>query len=244
MPAAKLPALLKIAARVRIDSGELLERAACGEDEVTFTGAVLVTVRGVAQHAAAPESPELAAALAGKPVAPRPGAAALASRSMAPGSRGAGCALVLAAGGAVAGGASCCACSSTWRPLGSPGQRMAAVAALAALFLFLLVLELPLMSGLLRYGRHLKCACASLPGRRSRLSDRYFQSRLKSDMAERSHGIHQIRHLSELGRQLTRAVFELLLTTAGIVWLDPRSAPWAIAPRYLRPGAAARRTTR
>jgi len=61
-----------------------------------------------------------------------------------------------------------------------------------------------------------------------RLGDRYFQSRLKSDMADRSHGIHLIRRLPELGGQLLRYVFEIAFTTAGIVWLDPASAPLAV----------------
>jgi ATP-binding cassette subfamily B protein len=79
---------------------------------------------------------------------------------------------------------------------------MAAVAALGALLLFLLALELPLMSGLLRYGRHLEMRLRqAFLEKIPRLSDRYFQSRLKSDMAQRSHVIHQIRHLPELGSQ-------------------------------------------
>jgi len=52
--------------------------------------------------------------------------------------------------------------------------------------------------------------------------------RLKSDMAERSHSIHLIRRLPELGGQLLRSTFELAFTTAGIIWLDPASAPLAL----------------
>ncbi len=47
-------------------------------------------------------------------------------------------------------------------------------------------------------------------------------------MAQRSHTVHQVRQLPELGGELARAVWGLLLTTAGIVWLDPPSAPWAL----------------
>jgi ATP-binding cassette subfamily B protein len=61
-----------------------------------------------------------------------------------------------------------------------------------------------------------------------RLGDRYFHSRLTSDMAERSHLVHTLRLLPELGGQVIRLSWEILLTTAGIVWLDPASAPIAL----------------
>src|SRR5262249_50883783 len=60
-----------------------------------------------------------------------------------------------------------------------------------------------------------------------RLNDRYFQSRPTSDMAARSHSIHQVRLLPDLGGQLVLLLCELALMTAGIAWLDPRSAPVA-----------------
>ncbi len=49
-----------------------------------------------------------------------------------------------------------------------------------------------------------------------------------SDMAERSHAVHQIRQLPELGGELVRVASALVLTAAGIVWLDPAGAPWAL----------------
>ena len=48
-------------------------------------------------------------------------------------------------------------------------------------------------------------------------------------MAERSHSVHRLRHLPELAEGVSRAVLELLMTTAGIIWLDPRGAPLVIA---------------
>jgi ATP-binding cassette subfamily B protein len=60
-----------------------------------------------------------------------------------------------------------------------------------------------------------------------RLNDRYFQSRPTSDMAERSHSLHQVRLLPDLGGQLLRLLCELALMTAGIAWLDLPSAPVA-----------------
>ena len=47
-------------------------------------------------------------------------------------------------------------------------------------------------------------------------------------MAERSHSIHLIRRLPELGGQLLRYSFEIVFTTAGIIWIDPASAPIAL----------------
>lgn len=108
-------------------------------------------------------------------------------------------------------------------------QRLGAVAAIALLAFTLLLLDLPVTHGLLRVGRRLEMRLRmaflrKLPA----LGDRYFSSRLSSDMAERSHAIHQMRSVSPLIGEGLRAVFELVLVTAGIVWLDPGSAPWAI----------------
>src|ERR1043166_4665935 len=61
-----------------------------------------------------------------------------------------------------------------------------------------------------------------------RLGDRYFQSRLISDMAERSHSVQALRRLPELGGRLGRLSFELTLTTAGLAWLDPAGAVVAV----------------
>ena len=47
-------------------------------------------------------------------------------------------------------------------------------------------------------------------------------------MAERSHSLHQVRNTGTLVGSLLGVVFELLFVTAGIAWLDPPSAPWAI----------------
>src|SRR5262249_3055490 len=57
-----------------------------------------------------------------------------------------------------------------------------------------------------------------------RLGDRYFQSRPTSDMAERSHSVHRLRLLPDLGGQILHRVAEMLMTTAGLVWLDPAEA--------------------
>lgn len=116
------------------------------------------------------------------------------------------------------------------RDLGLAGQRAAAMSALLALLVLLLLLEFRIASGLLRFGRHLESRFRiAFLERIPRLSDRYFQSRLISDMAERSHSINELRPVPELAASLLRALFELLLTTAGIIWLDPSATPLAVA---------------
>jgi len=107
--------------------------------------------------------------------------------------------------------------------------RLGVMLALIAFSLGLLLLEIPLTGGLLRMGRHLEIRLRQAFLRKiPHLGDRYFQSRLKSDMAERSHSIHLIRRLPDLGGQLLRYAFEIVFTTAGIIWLDPLSAPIAV----------------
>lgn len=116
------------------------------------------------------------------------------------------------------------------RELNLTTQRLAAIGGLCLFGLGLLLLELPLAGGLLRMGRHLETRLRiAFLEKIPRLADRYFQSRLVSDMAERSHMVHWVRLLPYLGGSLLRSVFELALTVAGIIWLDPRSAPLALA---------------
>jgi ATP-binding cassette subfamily B protein len=69
-----------------------------------------------------------------------------------------------------------------------------------------------------------------------RLGDRYLQSRLTSDMAERSHSIHLLRSLPWIGVGLLTAAGTLILTALGIAWLDPASAPLAVLSAALAVG--------
>jgi ABC-type transport system involved in cytochrome bd biosynthesis fused ATPase/permease subunit len=113
--------------------------------------------------------------------------------------------------------------------LGLPSQRAAAMASLVGMLALGTLIELPLSAGALRLGRMLDLGLrmaflAKLP----RLDDRYFRSRLLSDMAERGHSLHQIRALPVLGERLLTASAQLLLTVVGIAWLQPASAPLAL----------------
>ncbi len=113
--------------------------------------------------------------------------------------------------------------------LGAPAERMALIGAVVGFLAALLMLEFPIASGLLGIGRRLEARLRiAFQEKIPRLGDRYFHSRLNSDMAGRYHQIHQIRLLPSLGGQFVRSTFELLLTGAGVIWLDPRGAPLVI----------------
>jgi ATP-binding cassette subfamily B protein len=60
-----------------------------------------------------------------------------------------------------------------------------------------------------------------------RLDDRYFRSRLLSDMAERGHSLFMLRGLPMLGVRLLGSAAQLIMTVGGIAWLEPSSLPLA-----------------
>ncbi len=213
------------------------------KDELQLKGAVLLQVRGRLHKSSldvklsspdVPISPEIAAALSEKPA--RPGFELLrllrADGVLSP--------LLLlftsllAAGGVILEAILFRGLFDLGRELGLSGQRLAAVGALLLFLLVLLFLEFPVITSLLRMGRRLETRLRqAFLEKIPRLSDRYFQSRLMSDMTERSHMIHRIRHLPELGGQLVRSMFELILTAIGIAWLDPAIAPLAALAAFV-----------
>ena len=109
-------------------------------------------------------------------------------------------------------------------------SRLIATGVLFALVLLLFALELPLTTIEQRIGRRLETRLRILLLEKiPRLSDRYFHSRLTSDMAMRAHGLRALRTLPTLAVNILRLTFQLLLTALGVIILDPVSAPWAIA---------------
>jgi len=113
--------------------------------------------------------------------------------------------------------------------LGLSGQRFGAVTALVVFAVFLVLLEIPIAVSELRLGRRLEARLrAAFQTKIPLLGDRYFHSRLTSDMAERHHSVHNLRVLPSLGALVVRYFFELILTVAAIIWLEPTSAPLAI----------------
>jgi ABC-type transport system involved in cytochrome bd biosynthesis fused ATPase/permease subunit len=113
--------------------------------------------------------------------------------------------------------------------LGLPSQRASAIAGVLGVLVLGLLVELPLIAGALRLGRmlDLRLRLAFLT-KIPRLDDRYFRSRLLSDMAERGHSLHLIRGLPQLGVRMLAASAQLVFTVAGIAWLQPASAPLAL----------------
>jgi ABC-type bacteriocin/lantibiotic exporter with double-glycine peptidase domain len=189
------------------------------EGQLVMRGAVLVRALGTSPTDA-PTSPELLAALQ-QPSA-RPGRELFrllrADGIFTPALIGV--ALALAAAGVIVE-------AVLFRSLlGAARELLAAAVVFSVALLFL---DIPLAASLLRLGRRLEIRLrVAFLEKLPRLGDRYFQSRPRSDMAERSHSIHLIRRLPEMGGQLLRYVFEIVFTAAGIIWLDPASAPIAI----------------
>jgi ABC-type bacteriocin/lantibiotic exporter with double-glycine peptidase domain len=109
-------------------------------------------------------------------------------------------------------------------------QRLAAIGAVLVFAILLLVLQVPIATESLRLGRRLELQLRiSLLRKMPRLADRYFQSRPISDMADRGHGLHMTRQLPGLAVQLMQGVFELLLTLAGIILINPSGSGLAVA---------------
>src|SRR6266851_5618863 len=201
------------------------------ESQLLLRGAVLVRALGKATRSehAPPTSPELVAALSQPPAQPGRELLRLLSKDGFFTPSAITAALALASGAVIIEAMLFRGLLDVNRQLGFAGERLGAIAALIVFSLALLLLELPLTGSLLRLGRRLEIRLRLAFLRKiPRLGDRYFQSRLKSDMAERSHSIHLIRRLPELGGQLLRYIFEIVFTTAGIIWIDPASAPIAV----------------
>jgi ATP-binding cassette subfamily B protein len=124
-----------------------------------------------------------------------------------------------------------------WGLLNLPSQRLGAMAILILFALALVLIQAPIIANFFRFGRRLELRLrmaflAKIP----RLGDRYFQSRPVSDMAQRSHAVHQLRTLPDYAGHFLRAIFEMLLTVAGIAWLDPAAGPLAFTAAILAVG--------
>jgi len=113
--------------------------------------------------------------------------------------------------------------------LGLVSQRIWAALILLAFLIAPLLLEFPVSSSILRMGRRLETRLrVAFLEKIPRLGDKYFRSRLTSDMMQRAHDLRQLRMLPNLGFNMLRTLFQLILTTIGVIWLDPLSAPLAI----------------
>jgi ATP-binding cassette subfamily B protein len=207
-----------------------------GEEQVLVRGAVLVRIRGryvsesTLDEGPKPLSPELAAARS------QPASRPIHTLFRLLGGHGWLFFVLLAAGLGLA--AICGVLEAVLfrgvidvgRDLGLVAQRLDAVGFLLGFVALVLILEMRVAGALLRLGRRLEARLRmAFFEKIPRLNDRYFQSRPTSDMAERSHTIHQIRLLPRFSGQFIRAALTLLATAAAIAWVDPASAALAFA---------------
>lgn len=212
------------------------------QEQLLLRGAVLVRVKGVrskarpvgeageSQNEQSRLSPELVAALAERPLRPMRELFRIfhADGVLLP--LAVVFALVLAAGGVIFE-------SLLFRRLLEIGnelvlyrQRFGAIVFLLLFLVALLLLDLPIVAAAWNLGRRLEMRLRiAFLEKLPRLSDRYFHSRLTSDMAERAQSIHRLRMLPEIGSHLVRAVFTLVVTIVAIVWLSPASRTLAVA---------------
>jgi ATP-binding cassette subfamily B protein len=211
-----------------------------GEEQLILRGAVLLRIRRGADDSCPSEqgpAPELAAAVAQAEV--RPG------RELLRLGGGMGRLFWLL----LVGGLALTACGTILeagllrgvfqlgRLLGLVEQRLLALGCLAGFSAVLLLLELGVADALLRLGRRLEVRLrAAFLAKLTQLHDRYFQSRPVSNMAERSHALHQVRLLPRLAGRFVRAALVLALTVAALAWIDPPSAPLALAGAALALG--------
>ncbi|HET9627327.1 MAG TPA: ATP-binding cassette domain-containing protein [Kofleriaceae bacterium] len=116
------------------------------------------------------------------------------------------------------------------RDLGTIWQRASGMLVLAGVALALVLLQVPIQLGLLGIGRRLevrlrKAYFEKLP----KTEDRYFQSRLASDMAARCHNIQTMRTLPALIAQSLTVSLEVIATSAALMWAAPGAWPFALA---------------
>lgn len=133
---------------------------------------------------------------------------------------------VLSAAGGVAQAALLRALLDAGRWLQTPAQRGGAVVALIALTALTVALGLAWSAAVARVGRGLETRVRVAFHRKlPRLSERYFSSRLLSDLAERGHAIAALRGIPEALNGALMVGGTLLGTLSGILWLDPRLWP-------------------
>ena len=214
-----------------------------GTEQVRLRGAVALRVRGVRESVPSADdeepklTPELAAALDEAPLRPWERLLELVRvDGVLPPLSVAG-AIALGAGAVVLQALLFRALIDVSRDLATPADRGVAIAVLLSFLTAMLVLELPVAVGLRRLGRALETRLRlGFLQKIPLLSDRYFASRLSSDMAQRSHAIHRVRDLPDLAGRFVRLSTRILVTTIGLAWLAPASAPFALIAAALALG--------
>lgn len=114
------------------------------------------------------------------------------------------------------------------RDLGTVEQRASGMMVLVAIAVAMMALQIPISLGLLGIGRRLevrlrKAYFEKLP----KTEDRYFQSRLASDMASRCHNLQAMRNLPILIAQSITVSLEVISIAAALIWAAPEA--WLLA---------------
>ncbi len=108
-------------------------------------------------------------------------------------------------------------------------QRTLAIGMFFTFFILMAFLEFPTSAAVTRIGRRLETRLRiAFLEKLPKLSDRYFHSRLISDMTQRAHELRILRMMPDIAENLLRTFFQLIFTTIGIIVLDPISAPLAV----------------
>lgn len=211
-------------------------RAHDDPEQVFLRGAVLVRARGLrgADEEALPLRPDVRAALAEKPERPLRRLLSLVREDGLAAPLAVVCALALAAALVVLEALVFRGAIEVGDRLRLPEQRIGMGLAMLGLFALLFGLQIPLTAATLRLGRHLEARLrVAFLSKIPRLDDRYFHSRLTSDMAQRAHAIHALRSFPVIAAGFASATFSLVATAIGLVWLDPKSAISVIAVAVL-----------
>ncbi len=110
-----------------------------------------------------------------------------------------------------------------------PEQALGAILAVLAFSIVLAATETAIGVALLRIGNRLEAALRiALLTKLPRLRDSYLQTRLRSDMAERSHSVSPLRKYPDLFAQVARTLLRLIAVTVAICWIAPPVAVAAI----------------
>jgi len=232
----------KLIASLAAADDELLDRfatARAGDDDdtVRLRGAVLLVARGKLPGAAVPRSPELAAARSAprsRPFVELFGHAA-ASGALRPAPLLG--ALIVAAAVTTGEAVLWRSLIDLVRPLGVGLTREGALG-MMALFLFAaLAVDASVISGALWLGRQIETRLrVAFLHKIPRLGDRYFQSRLTSDMASRSHNVHRLRAVPALVASAVQSGARLALIVGGLIWIDRSQAAIAVIAGLLLAG--------
>ncbi len=198
---------------------------------IAIRGAVLLRAKGRAPQPleAAPLPPELEAVRRERPRSALVAVAEL-SRDSVPAIAALGLALVVAAAATAVELLAFRGLVDAWTLLRIPIERIGATAAVVALLGLLLAAEWGIARSIRRVGLRLEAGFRlRLLRKLPRIGDRYFQSRLVSDMASRAHALPIVRAFPVMASQVLRSGAEMVVTAIGIAWLDPPSAPIAFA---------------